>query len=245
MSTSLLGQNSLRFLYYRYKDSPYYSLGFAGVVLLVSLILFFQIIIPQLQNWFSLRNEISATQNRITTIKNNISQMNNIDKAVLNNQVTVAMDALPTERDFGPIINALSDATIQSGVSLDDFNFQIGDTSSSASGKLTNKPKEELSIVTLSVIVVGNASQVGSFIKEIGQKLPLSDLELVEGDSVSTTIKIHFYQKELPRIVFRDDEPLPKLSTKQLELINTLSQWQVVSSEESFETSSGSGIPLF
>lgn len=241
---SLMGQNNLRFLYYRYKDSPYYSFGVAVIILSVSLILFFQIIIPQIENWFSIRNEVIATRARIDTINNNINFMKNIDKAVLNKQVSVMSDALPTEKDFGPIINALSESAVQSGVALDDFQFQVGDTSSS-SGKLNNTAQKDLSAIKLTFVLTGDASGIGLFLKEIEEKLPLSEVESVEGDSLSTTVKIQFYQKEFPKIIFKDDQPLPQLSKKQLELINKLSGWQIVQSQESQETSSESGIPLF
>src|SRR3989442_361008 len=133
----MLGQNNLRFLYYRYKDSQYVSLGLVVLVVSVCLMLFSRVVIPQFENWFSIRNEVVETNARIDAIKSNINFMQNLDKSQLNTQAQIASSALPTEKDFGAMLNALSDAAVHAGVSLEDFTFQVGNIASASGSSKT------------------------------------------------------------------------------------------------------------
>lgn len=237
----MFGQNNLRIQYYRYKDSPYFTLALVVLIISVSIILFFRVIIPQVESWFSINNEIFETRARISKINHNIVFMDNLDKGVLNTQVKVATSALPTEKDFGPIVNALSDAALQAGVSLDDFTFQIGSTSSS-SGQFNNTPKKDFSAIRLSVVLIGDIDGIRRFLKEINEQLPLSEVLKVEGDLGSTTVTLQFYQKQFPKITFKDDQPLSPLSDKYSVLIRQMAAWQPVSAPSS---ASDSAVPLF
>jgi len=237
--------NNLRLLYYRYKGTTYFSLAIIAVVFSACILLFFKVIVPQLQNWFSISQEAARTRERIVNIEKNISFMNTLDKRVLNDQLEVATSAIPLEKNFGPIINALSDAAISSGVALDDFSFQVGDVSST-SGKLNLYGQKGLSALTVNVGVTGTATQIHAFLKETQEKLPISEATVVDGDEFSTNITLQFYQKQFPRIVFKDDELIVPLSAKNITLLDELRGWQpVVVSEVKVGTESAGSAPLF
>ncbi len=237
-----LGQNNLRLLYYRYKDSSYYVLITFVVIIISSIFIFYQVVLPQLQNWFSISDEVVATRGRIEVINKNISFMNNLDKAALNDQANTATTALPLEKNFGTIVGALSDAAIQSGVSLDDYSFQVGNIAS-VSGQQVSIEKD-LSLVRLIVSVRGSTDSVEVFIKNAGEKLPLSEITDVDGDSSATTVTFQFYQKQFPHITFQDYHPLVPIPDKYTALIHKLSDWQP-HEDQVDTTASGSGIPLF
>lgn len=239
-----LKSNDLRLLYFRYKDSSYYTLFIIALVFFVCMLLFFQLIIPQVQNWFSIRNEVIATQARIDVINQNITFMSTIDKPLLENQVKITTSALPFEKDFGGILNALTDASVQAGISLDDYSFQVGNIAS-ISGQQSNLAKD-LSSVKLKISVTGDINGINKFLKEINTKLPLSEVIDVDGEFSSTTVTLQFYQKQFPKIVFRDDKPLVMLPNKYNALLTELEAWMpVVTSQEQQETASESAVPLF
>src|SRR6185369_2097865 len=239
-----ISQNSLRLLYYRYKDTSYYVLATLLFIIIASIGIFFQVVLPQLQNWFSISDEVVATRGRIEVINRNISFLNNVDKSLLNKQVNTATTALPLEKNFGAIVGALSDAAVQSGVSLDDYTFQVGNIAS-VSGQQVGIEKD-LSTVKLSVTINGGPDAVGIFIKNIEEKLPLSEVTDVDGDVASTTITLQFYQKEFPHITFKDDQPLLPLSDKNAALLHKLGDWQPQEQQADVGSeASGSGIPLF
>jgi len=243
MSTNiLLRNNSFRFLYYRYKDSPYYSVSITALAFAVCIVLLFQVVIPQVQNWFSISDEARATQLKISALQKNINFMNNIDKAVLNNQFDVATRALPPQKDFDTVLIALSDAGLKAGVSFDDFNFQVGNIATEAA-KPNRTAQIELPYIKLIVTLSGSMSSINEFMREINSKLPLSETMIVEGDARSTAVTLQFYQKPFPKIAYKDDQPIPSLSDANIALVRKLSTWQPESGGNS--VSSASAVPLF
>ncbi len=212
-----LGKRNLRFFYFRYKDSFYYSLSVIILIVLLSLIFIFNIIIPQFENWLSIRREVVATQERIRIINGNINFMRNIDKSILERQSDTALSALPVENDFGPILETISSSAVSSNISLDDFSFTIGGNPSVNQG---------LSFIAITLIVHGNLNGIQNFIKELEGRLPLSQVSQIEGNAQFASIRIQFYRKEFPTILVRDDDPMQPLSDKKIELLKKLSEWK-------------------
>lgn len=60
-----IGKKGFRYWYYRFRDSQYYALSIAGITILVCTLLVFNVIIPEIANWFSIRQEVIATQAKI------------------------------------------------------------------------------------------------------------------------------------------------------------------------------------
>ncbi len=244
-----LGQKNIRFLYYRYKDSPYYSLFTSVFTVVVCTLLFFKVIIPQVQSWFSVRDEVIVTRKKISILRDNINFMNNIDKSVLNAQLQTVSRALPAEKDFIGVINALSDSAIHSGVSINDYTFQVGKISSTK-GRENDGTKNGLPSIAISVTVNGNVNQVKNFLKELQEKLPLSQVLSIDGNTQSTIVSVVFNYKPYSTTALKSDEPLHSISDDQRILINKLSSWQPASGlpinpEASVPVSSSSPLPLF
>ena len=241
----MFGENSLRILYFRYKDSIYFSLSVAALAIAVGIVLLFQVVIPQVQDWFSITNEVEATRQRLATINNNITLITTLNKETLNNQLAVSTEALPYEKDFGAIVNALSDAAITAGVSLDDYNFQPGNIAS-VSGRLIAPGQRDVSYIKVTVSIGGDAKQVQAFLQKIDETLPLSEVVAVSGDTQQTTVTLQFYQKQFPAITFRDDKPLVPLSVEDTTFVKQLSDWQPIGfGNITSDTGTASGIPLF
>lgn len=242
-----LKSNDFRLLYFRYKDTPYYSLLIISLVFMVCLILVFQLVVPQVQNWFSIRDEVIATQQRIDVINQNINFMSSLDKDEIEQQVKLTTTALPFEKDFGGILDAISDASGKAGVALKDYSFQVGNIAS-VSGKPNNlgKTVPSVSYIIITLEITGNMDGVVKFLDEINRKLPLSEVMDVDGEFNNTKITLEFYQKAFPKIVFKDDQPLVPLSKKEQQLLTDWESWLPVAEAQapSFP-SSESALPLF
>lgn len=240
------GRNSFRFWYYRYKDSAYYSITVIIVTIVICVLLLFNFILPQLEQWFSIRNEVIATRERIAAINDNIAYLNTMDRNQLNAQVKTTSTALPPEKNFGTILDALSVSALRSGVSFQDYTFQVGSVSSS-SAQLSSAKLKGIASVTVSVIINGTVEEVRGFMHEITQTLPLSEVTAVEGATGAVTVTIDFYQKNLPKVTLKDDQPIPHVIEINVSEINKLAQWQVAPRiiDSGTATGSSSGIPLF
>lgn len=238
-----LGQNNIRLLYYRYKDSTYFVSGVIALIVLASIILVTQVVIPQVQSWFSIRDEVIATRDKIDVLNNNIAFMNNINKSQLDEQVKTATKALPVNKDFAAILNAVADSAQTSGVSLQDFSFQVGDINAVKGQQ--DSLERDLSQVKLIISVNGTFDSVEGFLKKIAQELPLSEVTDVEGDLNGTTITLQFYQKAFPNIVFDDETPLVPISNKDSALLDKMNGWQPPVTEGNTSDASNSALPLF
>lgn len=275
------GKNSLRFLYYRYKDSPYYFLGIIVFTILCCLVLIVQVIMPQYDKWFSIRNEVEITQKKIDILKQNVNYMNTLDRALVADHFQVAIAAMPVEKDFSTILAAVNDSALKAGVALEDYSFQLGDlrgeekTKTSAnrpptallhsapagnlpantavpvnrpSGTGSNAVPDGLSPINLSVTISSNINGLQKFVQEIYARIPLAEVVSIDGSEETTTINLRFYQKPLPEIMLKDEEPITRMSPDDQALLEKLSEWRksipppVIVSPEGTESGN---MPLF
>lgn len=232
------GQNDVRFLYYRYKDSDYYSWSLLLAALIVSAVLVMNVVIPLVRDNFSIRQEVQVLREKIRILNENINFMNNLDRTVLNSQVQTATRALPADKDYLSILSSLSEAAVLSGVSLDDFNF-------SNSKSLSEESK---SSVILTIVVNGDIEKVKDFLKQVNSKLPIAEVVNVENSQNSTTVSLEFFYKPYPKLSYKEDEQIRPLTDKDRELLQKLSGWQRSSNFEEFDSPEGSSsgaVPLF
>jgi hypothetical protein len=239
-----VGKKGFRYWYYKFRDSELYTLTLLGVTIIISLFLLFNVIIPELNNWFSIRKEVAATRAQVAVLQQNINFVNNLDKGILNNQLQTSTQAIPPAKDFGMMLNAISNASATSGISLDDYSFQIGNVASSSS-TLTNSKNDGLTSISVTVTVNGNLGQIRKFVQSLQNSLPLSEVTSVNGSGENMTVAIVFYQKPFPVADFSADTPLTPVSQEKVTLLQNLSKWKVPVLQNSSSSGSGSAVPLF
>ena len=242
------GQNSLRFTYYRYKDSPYYSFIILFVVICVCFILIFNIIIPQVYNWFSIRDEVIATQERMNIHRRNLDFISlQINKTTLENNRQLTLRALPVDKDFGDIINAVAISAVKAGVSVDDFNFSPGQISKAEVNPVKNGLI--LSSIKVTLSLTGGVKETGKFIAEINKMLPVNEVENIDISNNKSTISLVFFSKTYKASVIREDEPIKAISANNGRLLGTLSEWNsnmnALSAGNQLPQASSEAVPLF
>ncbi len=254
------GQNDIRYYYNRYKDSKYYSVSVFLLVIIVCIVLLLGVIIPQFITYLSIRQEITAKQEQITIMNNNMAFINNLDKSALSRQLETATNALPAGKDFAGLLNAISDASIRSGVTLSDFNFSVGDISSKSaknanSPELLGAPQSQTvlntesvaSAINLTVSINGDTERVKLFLKQLNEKIPLSEVTGIDKNDNTSVIVMEFYYKSYPEILFKEDVTLVPISIEKAKLIDMLASWKTSGSEEGVFVPVGtnSATPLF
>lgn len=245
------GKGSLRYYYYRFKDSSYYSITVILITLVVCVLLILQFILPQFDKWFSIRNEVIATRERIAIIEDNTGYMNTLNRNQLNSSIEIASLTLPPEKNFKRILDALNTAAFRTNVTLQDFDFHVGKVSALSSSQINNAGLKGISAVTLIVVVNNTVDETRKFINELSKTLPLSEVVSVDGASGSITITINFYQKQLPKHTLKDDKPIPHVVESNATLINKLASWRIPTNNarpavsNGTQTGSTSAIPLF
>ena len=241
------GQNDLRFLYYRYKDSTYYSITIFIFIIIVCILLLINVVMPQVSKYFSIREEVINQRVKIKTINDNTNFIGTLDKQTLDSQLRVASLALPPDQDVSGILSAISDASVRSGVTIGDYHFTLVEAPSKVAGQKM-VPVHDLLTVDLKLTLVGNINRIKMFLTQIKEKLPLSEVSEIEYNNNTATISIKFFYKLFPDISFKEDVPLTHLADQKRQLIDTLRNWQTLPIESSgFPDVSGSAsaVPLF
>jgi Tfp pilus assembly protein PilO len=212
---------SLRLLYYRYKDTQWFSLSIAVFILLIIALLIGRVVFPQVQNWLSIQNEVASTRQRLEILRSNEQQVQLMNDAVLNTQLQTVTSALPVEKDFTGVLGSVAVAGAKAGVSFDDYTFQVGPLSTKAAA-LTQDPSIELSF-----IIRGSLESIILFLKEISEKVPLSQVVSVDYTETGANISLLFFYKVIPeRIPISYTEPMKQIQGNNATLLQTLGRWK-------------------
>ncbi|MGH7204152.1 MAG: hypothetical protein ACREHC_06940 [Candidatus Levyibacteriota bacterium] len=241
-----IGKKGYRYWYYRYRDSQYYAFSIISVTIVVCLVLLFNVILPEMSNWFSIRKEVIATQEKIATLQNNISFINNLDKGTLNKQLDIAASALPPQKDFGPMLNAISSAALTSGVALNDYTFEVGSVASSK-GQLTDVRYKGIAVIKITLIISGSLNNVSRFITSIEKSVPIAEVTNIDGSGENVSVSVQFYQKPFPKVDVSGDQQLQPISAEKLGLLQQLQTWKQASAINNTVATpaSNAAVPLF
>lgn len=241
-----IGKKGFRYWYYRFRDSHYYALGVMAITIIVCSALVFNVILPELSNWFSIRQEVIATQDKISILQNNIGFMNTLDRNTLNQQLDTVAAGLPPQKDFGGMLDSISSAAFASGVSLNDYNFQVGSIAS-GSGQLTDVRYQGLAVIKIILVVNGSLDNVRRFIASLEKSVPLAEVTNIDGNGENVSISVQFYQKPFPNVDVTGSQPFEQITAEKLAVIQTLQQWKqnIRTPGNVAVPASNSAVPLF
>jgi hypothetical protein len=218
-------------LYYRYKDTVVFEVSVISIIILASFFLLVKVVVPQVENWFSINAEVTEEQTTISQLRANKSALVTADDSLLNQDVAVVSSALPFQKDFTGVLNAVNAASANAGVVLDDYSFQVGNLSTK-SAQLSQGTS-----LTLKLSLKGGIEEIQGFIKEIQQKLPLAEVVSTSYSENGSALEVLFFYKLTPKQTqVSYTNPLPILTGDKETLLNTLAKWK--------DASNGSGSDL-
>lgn len=238
-----IGKKGFRYWYYRFRDSEYFSLTLIGFTIIVCVVLVLFVIIPQVNNWFSVRDEVIATRQRIRILQDNNTFLKNMDKNRLSEEVQTATTALPIEKDFSAILSVISDSALVSGVSMNDYSFSVG----TVDGKAVKQQKQTgMDSMRVTVVLSGTIRNVRRFISEVEKSLPIAEVVALDGTDQSVAVTVQFYHKGLPTVKIDEDKPLSSLPAEKLGILQKLQTMKkpqpiILQSTDA----SGGALPLF
>lgn len=179
-----IDKDTVLFLYRKHKG---YIMPIAIIV--VSFLLLIKVIIPQIENLSVRQQEVKVEKEKLDALKNNLTTLNGITNDFLDKEVSLTVSALPIEKNFAGVLNAVSISANKAGVFLGDYEFQVGDLSKSTTiGK--NLPSLQLSLS-----VNGGVGGAIKFITELYRSLPLSEISNIEISNSRSVIIVLFYYK--------------------------------------------------
>lgn len=230
MNPRQISTSSFTILYYRFRDSPIYSIALFLLFIIVALVLLWNVVIPQTQEWFSIQREIAETQAKIDVVNDNISSIQRINTTDLASNLKTALSAVPGDKDFFSIFIAIADSAVKSGAALGEFVISPGLlATASASQQGSEQP------IVVIIPVMGDFDTVKNFTRELNEKLPLSSndgLQLETGSSFEAKLRVSFDYKNVPPSTITYTEPISPLSVQELTRISQLKSWEVLLLEE-------------
>lgn len=203
--------NTLKFLYERYKD---FTIPF--IIVLASILLFAKIVLPSLFDFFDAQEKQKVELKTLTNMENKLSLLKSVDDQLLDSQLAIVSKALPIDKDFASILNAISDVSNKSNVSIESFKFSVGDLSE-------EEGKGEFTTLGLDLTLNGSTYDTNDFIGRLNSTLPLSEINNISATENLSDIEINFYYKQLSRSKPDDSLLLVPVSAKGLALINEIS----------------------
>lgn len=209
-----IDRSTLRLLYYQCKEYVPPIL-----IVAVSVALFIIFVIPQTVSFLAMKNEEHVQREKVKVLKRNFAFLARMSDATIDTQFATASQALPSEKDFAGILQAISSAASIANVGLGDFAFQVGDLSTK-SAELSQRSSLEITL-SLTAEVEGTRR----FLKELSEKLPLSEVVSVNLAARSATVRTIFYYKPFVAKKFNSSISMEPLSSTEEKLLEQVSSW--------------------
>lgn len=204
---------SLKFIFN--KNKPYIL---PIVIMLVSIMLFSQFVIPQFNALLVTRKEAKEASLKLEVLKENLDVLTNINEETLTSQLKILNLALPLNKDFIGILNSVYSTAQKTGVNLGGFSLKIGDISKSENG-------DNFPVVKLSAPINSTVTAINSFVETINKTVPLSEVYLVKVGNTSSMVSLSFYYKPLSTSNYSQDARISPISQKGLTLLSQLSEF--------------------
>jgi len=209
-----INSTTFNILYRKYK-----SFVLPSIIIIACIILFFMIIIPQIQALLDAKDKEKIERQKLELLKNNYNLLLNMDLTKLNSDFEILARTLPSGKDFAGIINAISDKSVKAGVTIGDFEFTVGDITKPQIGD------SAFPSILISLDVAGDSKAVLSFVTSLYKSMPLSAITTIEQGGDSARIKLQFYYKTFPQGPISNETPISAFTSNDISLISELTSW--------------------
>jgi len=202
----------IKLLYFKYRAYIFPILGIS-----ISWALIFMFVIPQFQIFLATKDQVAASEQTLASLTQNYNTLITINDSDLKSQSSIVNKALPKEKDFAGILNAISFTSAASGATLQDYSFQLGQLN--GSGTFNGNTTQ------ISLVIKGDLNLAKSFMITLSNTLPISEVtSFNESSGQTASIVANFFSTPTSNINFVDTNPLPILSSDQKNLLSKLMQ---------------------
>lgn len=209
-------QSEYKILYMKYKA---YLLPFFVVV--ISIILFIQFIIPQMNEYNERKQQEKALVQKIALLKDNLTYLSSLDGSTLDSNLRLVEEAYPRKKDYVGIIKAISRGSAMTGVTVGDYGFSVGDLSTN-SAQVIDRPTISINLTALATL-----SKTKEFLKNFSTLFPLSEFINVNSSGTNAAFALIFFYKPFFVAEQNVSEPVSELTKDEEELIGKLQSYSV------------------
>lgn len=213
--------------YYNFRYSVYFPIVVPSSAVVTCILIVLLFVVPQVQGLVSLQGEINATQARIKTMKDNISYLQVVDPQTVDNDFKTATAALPADKDFVGVLNAIAASAVDGNVSLQDYSFSPASSAVQSIHSVSGKSQTDVSVngmtpVQVSLVVIGTVDEVNGFIRGIEKRLPLAEVKEAEFNQGKAQVVISFYTRAFPKVKLSNGQTVNVLNATDKKLLQKL-----------------------
>lgn len=222
-----LDHNTFKLIYLNNKEK---ALPFAVIVISFFLFLFF--ILPQISDFLKAREEDVVARREIQTLQEKYLLLNSLSSSDVESKLGLTALVLPPSKDYASIITSLSRTAAVSGITLDDFSFNVGDLSTKSA--IVSAPPSLLINLTMKSGLEGTKK----FTQNLYNQIPLSEITSIQVGKGNSTLSVLFYYKPFPPLSIDPKSAITPLSSDSISLLNTLYSWSSLPSANLSSTAS-------
>lgn len=211
--------------------SKYKFFLFPTIIVLVTVLLGFFVIFPQIGNLTSSQDKISEINKKTLVLNEKVKKLERIDENELKDKLAVVLKTLPQESDFANTLGIIQNLAAQYQFIIVNFQTSRGDDKSL-----------KLATYGVSLDLLGPKDLVEGFINSINTNFRLMktgrlELNFPQGrDDATVLLNVEVFYSVLPTTIGAVDTPISELTNQDEELLQKLSSSQPTIIEEFFPT---------
>lgn len=198
-------------LIYKYKIFLYPLL-----VMVCSVIIIIFLIIPQIKIFVLGQDKLSDSKELLNILEVKASELEGLDEVDLSQKLSVALAALPVEKDFASLIGVFKGLATASGMSLTSFHLAGA--------------SEPQNSYLVRAELIGSNSSLGQLLNNIEKASRVMRLQTLEtstsgvGNTIASTVTVLVFFQPGPKTLGPIDSALPKLSETDKAILAALTK---------------------
>lgn len=201
------------------------------VILFSSIVVFFQIFLPQFFQTIETLKKINEKNKELVKYKETLSFVNGLNNDLLDKDLSVVSTALPSGKDILTVFSGISNVGLKSGVNVSGFSVALGQVFE----KSKNNPAQEAkgtiegginTSIPLSVRLEGvDLDKMVDYINNLYIGLPISEAKKINLTEGSATLDLNFFYKPYDLFSLSSTDQVKPLLKPQEDLLKLLKEW--------------------
>jgi len=190
----------------------------------VSTLLFLIFILPNLLSFPGKWSERSVETEKLNQIKKAKMVLENAKVETLDSELETVNNALPSDKNFELILNAISQAAVKSNVVIKGYKFKGGPQPDQGVHGVSQALVFEIS-------VEGGLPEAAKFIEELNRVFPISEAKKIEYSSEVSKVSAAFYFKPFTQVNAQDVALSREKNSEENNALKEISGWEILTPE--------------
>ena len=212
-----------------------YSLyGWPLISILISIIIAFSVIFPQIFDYFKTEKDIAALNQRQQALETKANSLAAINKQDYQANLEIVKTVLPENQDLPASIGQIEALLAQSNLDMQDITFATGQSGIPAGVTATNKTVVGLQNFQIKLDVTGSQKAFQDFMQNVQNapqlmRITALDISNGTGGNVSASLTLVSFYEGPPGGISDVEQPLVGLTSDETTLLSQLQKQVTVS----------------